>query len=241
MTAVQPATVEPPGEGGATVVARGIGVRSRDGWIFHGVDLTAQPDELVAVVGPSGSGRSTLLLALGARLAAEGELQVLGVDTARRAAPRRVLRRVRAARVADAIALDPDLTVARNARDAADWAARPATDGLDLLQEWRDRSGLPLAGDHLLEHLAPLERLAVDIAVALVGTPDVLVLDDLDAGLTVTERARAWDLVRQAAQTGPTVIVSALDPPPEADHLITLGGGSSPETRPVDIQQEQDA
>src|SRR5689334_23634817 len=49
------------------VTARGLGLRTRRGWIFRDVDLDVKQGELVALTGPSGSGRTSLLLALAGR------------------------------------------------------------------------------------------------------------------------------------------------------------------------------
>ena len=46
------------------LTARGLGLRTRRGWVFRDVDLDVEPGELVALTGPSGSGRTSLLLAL---------------------------------------------------------------------------------------------------------------------------------------------------------------------------------
>src|SRR5690349_4327357 len=51
------------------VSARGLGMRTRRGWIFRPVDLDANAGDLVALTGPSGSGRTSLLLALAGRFA----------------------------------------------------------------------------------------------------------------------------------------------------------------------------
>ncbi|CAM5381015.1 hypothetical protein SRIMM317S_02567 [Streptomyces rimosus subsp. rimosus] len=67
---------------GAAVNARGIGVKGPRGWAFRDVHITAGPGSLIAVEGPSGSGRTCLLLALTGRMTlAEGH------GHGRRAAP----------------------------------------------------------------------------------------------------------------------------------------------------------
>lgn len=238
-SAAQPESDDQAPEAVATLAAQGIGVRSQHGWIFRDIDLRARAGELVAIAGPAGSGRTTLLLALGGRLRVHGALQVLGEDTSRARASRSVLRRAVVARAADVISLDPQLSVARNARDAADWARRPVVAAWDLLDSWRDRTGLPLQADRPAEDLGPLERLVLELALAQVAAPEIVLVDDLDAGLTTKERCRAWELVQEVASSGPTVVATALDPPAAADHVIQLGDHVSQRLAAAEPSQPQ--
>lgn len=216
---------------GRTIVADGIGLRSRTGWVFRHVHVSASGAEVVAVVGPAGSGRSTLLLALAARLKVDiGSVRVLGVETGRRRAPRSVLRRVAMVQLAHIVELDEALTVMHNARDAADWAGARRTEAADLLEDWRQRTGLAFPPDRPVGELGAFEQLALVLCLAQVGDPEIVVVDDIEAALTATERDRAWELVRLLADRGPTVVVGALDPPQDADQIIVLGEDPSAES-----------
>ena len=64
---------------GPVLVAQGLGLLSKAGWVFQNVDLTLRPGSVAAIVGPAGTGRSCLLLALSGRMEANaGRLMVAG-------------------------------------------------------------------------------------------------------------------------------------------------------------------
>ncbi|NEC68423.1 ATP-binding cassette domain-containing protein, partial [Streptomyces sp. SID9727] len=72
---------------GAAVTAEGLGLEGPRGWAFRGVTLSADPGSLIAVEGPSGSGRTCLLLSLTGRMRpTEGEAATAGLALPRRAA-----------------------------------------------------------------------------------------------------------------------------------------------------------
>ena len=61
------------------LVAAGLGLLTKTGWVFQNIDLTLRPGSVAAIVGPAGTGRSCLLLALTGRMAANtGRLMVAG-------------------------------------------------------------------------------------------------------------------------------------------------------------------
>ena len=94
----------------AALAATGLGLQHGADWIFRDVDLTVAPGTLAAVVGPAGSGRSSLLLTLAGRMQpTAGTLSVLGHDRAADAAAVRELTSV--ARAAGVIGPEPALTV----------------------------------------------------------------------------------------------------------------------------------
>lgn len=206
---------------------RGLGLRGARGWAFRDVDLTAHPRDLVAVSGPAGSGRSSLLLALAGRLRpTTGSLEIAGTVLDEGRGTRRELRQIRdraaVARLGNHIGLDSNLSVEENARDAADWARRRPAETQDRLEQWRTRTGLSLPPRTPVAELSALEATALHLLLAAVVEPEVIVLDDADADLTAGERDRLWQLALDVAATGPAVIATATDPPRHADLHIEL-------------------
>ncbi|MFH9488747.1 ATP-binding cassette domain-containing protein [Streptomyces halstedii] len=208
---------------GAAVSAEGFGLKGPRGWVFRGVGLTAPPGSLVAVEGPSGSGRTCLLLALTGRMRpTEGHAEVGGARLPGRAAAVRAFSAL--GPVPGVSELDPAFTVAEHLRErallrrrfdgsprsllrpgAARAASRAAIDtaldtvGLDL-------AALPKAERTSVRDLERLEALRLSLALALMGRPRLLAVDDTDLKLSGPERAAAWRLLRGLADDGTTVL-----------------------------------
>ncbi|MFD0142295.1 MULTISPECIES: ATP-binding cassette domain-containing protein [unclassified Streptomyces] len=224
---------------GAAVVADGLGLKGPRGWVFREVGFRAGPGALVAIEGPSGSGRTCLLLALTGRMKPqEGHAEVAGHPLPRRmAAVRRVSSLGPVPGVSD---LDPSLTVAEHLRERAllqrryDGAVRALlrppgeraaatraridaaleTSGLDL-------EALPKGERTSVRDLERLEALRLSVALALIGRPRLLALDDTDLKLSPADRAEAWALLRSIADAGTTVLAVCSEAPEGALRVTT--------------------
>ena len=130
--------------------------------MFSDVSFTAPPESVVAVLGPAGSGKTSLLLAIAARMRlSAGEVHVVGRVIGAQAGPgaaRRAVRsRVAVSRIADLVGLDPQLTVHESVRDAADWIGVPHERAVAHVRAWADRLGLVLPDRTLVGKLPALE------------------------------------------------------------------------------------
>ncbi|MFI9252227.1 ATP-binding cassette domain-containing protein [Streptomyces sp. NPDC053069] len=207
------------------VRAEGLGLKGPRGWAFRGITLDAGPGSLIAIEGPSGSGRTCLLLALTGRMKpTEGVATVGGFKLPRHMAG---LRRVSAvANVAGVTDLEPALTVGEHLRERALLQSRFGDSLRDLLRprpqrthEARLRVDAALAAAGLdLETLPKGSRTAVrdlerpqelrlSLALALLGRPGLLGVDDIDMKLSDGERAELWDVLRSLTRAGTTVAV----------------------------------
>jgi ABC-2 type transport system ATP-binding protein len=204
------------------IVARGITARGPLGPAFQAVDLEAEPGSLVAVTGPGGSGRSSLLLALAGRLRlVAGQLTVGGYQLPIRSAA--VRRLVAVARVRPAIDLDQRLRVQELLTERRLLSGGEATDAsiadaLGLLRIDPPR-------DALLADLHPAEQALLACALSVASGPGAIVIDDLDQGLEPGDVPWVWRALRAVAGTGCTVVASASAPPPEpvpVDELVRL-------------------
>ncbi|MFI0236657.1 ATP-binding cassette domain-containing protein [Streptomyces sp. NPDC016845] len=230
-------------EGGAAVSAVGFGVRGPRGWVFRGVDIDAAPGSLVAVEGPSGSGRTCLLLALTGRMrSAEGTATVAGSRLPKQLS---AVRRVSAlAHVPGVTDLDPALTVAEHIRERAllqrrfDGSlrgllrgvlrprsarraeARHRTDAA-LAAAGLDLDALPKGPRTAVRDLERVEALRLSLALALAGEPLVIAVDDTDLKLADTERAEVWAQLRAVAAAGTTVVAVCSRAPDDADVVVS--------------------
>ncbi|OSY53643.1 ATP-binding cassette domain-containing protein [Streptomyces fradiae ATCC 10745 = DSM 40063] len=226
---------------GAAVRAEGFGVKGPRGWAFRGVDVAAGPGSLVALAGPSGSGRTCLLLALTGRMKVrEGHAEVGGVRLPRKmAAVRRFSALAHVPGVSD---LDPAFTVAEHLREAALLRRRFAGSPLALLRSRSTRTAenrrrvdaaleaagldpltLPKGERTAVRDLERLEALRLTVAMALLGEPRLLAVDDTDLKLGDAEAAAAWSMLRSVADGGVTVLAVCNEVPAEADVVVRTG------------------
>ncbi|MFD8846980.1 ATP-binding cassette domain-containing protein [Streptomyces pseudogriseolus] len=222
---------------GLAVVADGLGLKGPRGWAFRDVSADAAPGALIAVTGPSGTGRTCLLLALTGRMRpTEGRAVVGGLELPRRMAA--VRRRSTLAHVAGVTDLDPALTVAEHLREQELLSrrfggARGALPGPRRLirpraerrEERRRRvdealaaaglglGALPKGGRTAVRDLERVEALRLSLALALLGRPRLLGIDDADLKLSAAEREEVWTLLRSVAGTGVTVLAVCSEPP----------------------------
>ncbi|WP_149179416.1 ATP-binding cassette domain-containing protein [Streptomyces sp. TRM49041] len=208
------------------------------GWAFRGVSVDAAPGSLVAVAGASGSGRTCLLLALTGRMKpGEGHAEVGGARLPRRMA---AVRRISAlAHVPGVSELDPAFTVGEHLRERALLRRRFGGSPLALLRPRGERAAengrrirtaleaagldpdtLPKGERTSVRDLERLEALRLSVALALIGEPRLLAVDDTDLKLNDAEEAAAWSMLRSVADSGITVLAVCTEVPEQADAVI---------------------
>lgn len=204
------------------IVASRITARGPLGPAFQSVDLEASPGGLVAVTGPGGSGRSSLLLALAGRLRlVAGQLTVGGYPLPERSAA--VQRLVAVARVRPAVDLDQrlrvqELMLERRLVSGGQASDRSIAAAFALLSIDPPRQAL-------LADLHPAEQALLACALAAATEPGAIVIDDVDQGLEPGDVPWVWRALRAVAGSGCTVVAAAGAPPPEpvpADVIVRL-------------------
>ncbi|MFC8373846.1 ATP-binding cassette domain-containing protein [Streptomyces sp. NPDC057239] len=214
------------GPSGLAVTARGFGLKGPRGWAFRGVSADAGPGSLIALEGPSGSGRTCLLLALTGRMRpTEGLASVGGLELPRRMSA--VRRRSALAHVAGVTDLDPALTVGEHLREQVllqrrfgGPRPRPRVDDA-LTTAGLDLTSLPKAARTAVRDLERVEALRLSLALALLGRPRLLGVDDTDLKLSSAERDAVWALLRSIAGAGTTVLAVCSEAPPGATPVRT--------------------
>jgi ABC-2 type transport system ATP-binding protein len=184
------------------LTATGAGVRHRRRWLFRDLDVSVEPGELVAVVGPPGSGRTTVLLALARRFRlTTGKIHIAGPAAL--------------GQVPDVSQPEPVFSVAEHVRERLALLGRPAGD-VSLLGLDPDAKGW---------QLSPFERQVLGLILARLEDPGVIALDGLDDGLDAAEQAELWRLLRVIAESGVAVLVTAREVGEESGvTVIRLGG-----------------
>ncbi|MFD9870495.1 ATP-binding cassette domain-containing protein [Streptomyces niveus] len=245
---------------GAAVVAEGFGLKGPRGWVFRDVGVDLPPGGILAIEGPSGSGRTCLLLALTGRMRpTAGFAEIGGLRVPRAMA---AVRRISALGPVTGVSeLDPALTVGEHlgervllrrhhtslggalrdlVRPRAERAAekRRRTDDA-LTAAGLDLAVLPKGGRTSVRDLERLEALRLSVALALVGRPRLLAVDDLDLGLSDAERAVAWDLLRSVAADGTTVVAVCGRAPAGTDTVRPAGAPRR--TEPTEATPENTA
>ncbi|MFC9242400.1 ATP-binding cassette domain-containing protein [Streptomyces decoyicus] len=249
---------------GAAVTAAGFGVKGPRGWAFRNIDLDAAPGSLIAVQGPSGSGRTCLLLALTGRMkSAEGTAEVGGLPLPKKKAAVRSVTAL--AHVPGVAELDPALTVGEHLRERAllqgrfggslrallrprherRAAARALVDAA-LTAAGLDLESLPKGIRTSVRDLERLEALRLSVALALIGGPRLLAVDDIDLKLSDDERAGAWAMLRGLAAAGTTVLAVCSEPPRDGESVVLVRTGGrreadAPEDAPGDSPATTDA
>ncbi|MGW4721279.1 ATP-binding cassette domain-containing protein [Streptomyces sp. NPDC004291] len=236
---------------GAAVVADGFGLKGPRGWAFRKVSFRAEPGTLVAIEGPSGSGRTCLLLALTGRMKAkEGRAEVGGLPLPRKMA---AVRRISAlGQVPGVNELDPAFTVAEHLHERAllqhrfDGSVRallrrPGTRAAEarariaeaVAAAGLDLDALPKGGRTSVRDLERLEALRLSIALALIGRPRLLAVDDTDLKLSDAARTEVWTLLRSLTASGTTVLAVCSEAPEGALRITTLAPEEPRETPEV--------
>jgi ABC-type lipoprotein export system ATPase subunit len=193
------------------ITARDV-TKSYDGGrltVLHGVCLTVQPGELVALWGASGSGKSTLLHLLGGLDTPDrGTMSVAGLDPAREA-DRLELRRRHVGFVFQLHNLIPDLTVAENLSVPALAVGRSAAATTARCRELAEQLGIADRLTHRVQDISGGERQRTAIGRALMNSPRLILADEPTGSLDERTGETVFSLLRDLAhRTGITVVLA---------------------------------
>ncbi len=166
----------------------------------NGVSLEVHPGEIFGIIGPNGAGKTTFMECLeGLRRPTSGTIDVLGEDPSRPS----TRWRERIGVQLQTAALPPKITVNEAMALFASMYSNPA-DPAQLLNEL----GIAAKGRSYVDKLSGGQRQRVFIALALLGKPEVVFLDELTTALDPQARLAMWDVVRSIRQGGATVVMT---------------------------------
>ncbi|MDP4510044.1 ABC transporter ATP-binding protein [Nonomuraea turcica] len=203
---------------GAAIAVRDLRVYRGRQVVLPGLTFEVPRGQVTGLLGPSGCGKTTLMRALvGVQVVAGGEVIVLGE---RAGSPG--LRRTVGYSTQDP-AIYRDLSVVENLRYFAAVLGAPRSDVDRVL----GHVGLADAGRQLVGTLSGGQLSRASLAVALLGAPQVLVLDEPTVGLDPVLRRDLWTLFRRLAATGVTLLVSShvMDEAARCDRLMLMREG----------------
>ena len=184
----------------AAVDVRGL-VKSYQGTqAVRGIDLTIRQGEVFALLGPNGAGKTTTVEILeGYRTRDRGEVTVLGVDPGRQ----RARLKSRTGIVLQSTGVDRYLTVRDTIAMYATFYPRPRTvDEVISLVGLQDKRGARVG------KLSGGQQRRLDVGIALVGNPELLFLDEPTTGFDPSARRDAWDVIKNLATLGMTVLLT---------------------------------
>jgi ABC-2 type transport system ATP-binding protein len=207
---MMPSAVQPDGQypgpaeagpaGTLAVEVRGLEKSYSGAQAVRGIDLGIRVGEVFALLGPNGAGKTTTVEILeGYRARDRGEVSVLGVDPGRH----RARLKSRIGIVLQSAGVDRYLTVRETIAMYATFypCPRPVDEviGLVGLEDKRKARVLKLSGG---------QQRRLDVAIALVGNPELLFLDEPTTGFDPSARREAWGVIKNLATLGMTVLLT---------------------------------
>ncbi len=169
----------------------------------QGVDLSIAQGEIFALLGPNGAGKTTIVEILaGFRTRDSGDVSVLGFDPSRQGAPAREWRN-RIGIVLQSTADAGDLTVAEAISHFSGYYSNPRNP-----DEVIAAVGLTQKAGALIRNLSGGQRRRVDVALGIVGNPELLFLDEPTTGFDPAARRAFWALIENLRGDGTTILLT---------------------------------
>ncbi|NYF09227.1 ABC-2 type transport system ATP-binding protein [Leifsonia sp. AK011] len=196
----------------------GLTVKRGSTTVFDDFSIAISSGRITGLLGPSGCGKSTLMRSIvGVQKITSGTVTVLGEPAGSPVLRRRVAYATQAASVYD------DLTVRQNLAYFARVLRAPRAD----VERVIDQVELSRQAGQRVSSLSGGQRSRVSLAVAMLGAPEVLVLDEPTVGLDPVLRESLWSIFRELADGGATLLVSShvMDEALRCDDLVLLRDG----------------
>ena len=202
----------------SAIVVEGLKVRRGGRDVLRSVSFAVPQGQVTGLLGPSGCGKTTLMRAIvGVQIVEGGTVTVLGEPAGSPSLRRRI------GYATQSPSIYADLTVTENLRYFASILKAPATDVLRVIGE----VDLVKDADKLVSQLSGGQRSRANLAVALLGSPELLVLDEPTVGLDPVLRDDLWALFHRLAKRGVTLLVSShvMDEAARCQRLLLMREG----------------
>ena len=199
--------------------------------VIHDLSCAVAAGTLTGLLGPSGSGKTTLLRAIvGVQRSVSGQVSVLGLPAGS------VALRSKVGYVTQGKSVYDDLTVRENLTYFAALVGASAAKATEVL----GTVSLVDRAEALVGRLSGGERARVSLAAALLGSPNLLLLDEPTVGLDPLLREELWSVFRRLAENGVTLLVSGhvMDEADRCQRLLLLRDGALlADATPAELRQ----
>lgn len=202
----------------AAIAIDDLRVRRGKTQVLSGLSLTVPRGQVVGLLGPSGCGKTTLMRSIiGVQRIDSGTVTVLGEAGGSPSLRHKVGYVTQSASIYD------DLTVRQNLSYFRAVLGAPASD----VQRVLDETDLAKQAGDMVGDLSGGERSRVSLAAALLGSPELLVLDEPTVGLDPVLRVELWGLFQRLAASGVSLLVSShvMDEATRCDRLLLMRAG----------------
>jgi ABC-2 type transport system ATP-binding protein len=180
--------------------------------VLRGINFSIEKGETVGVVGPNGAGKSTLLKIIATIMrGTNGSVQIAGMDT------KKEIKKIREkiGYVPQEIAVYHELTARENLRFFAKLARNSSEESwMRRCEEWKLAEHL----DKKVKHLSGGNQRKLNILIAILNNPDILILDEPTVGIDISAKQEIVNDLRQLGREGKTILYSSHD----AQELETL-------------------
>jgi ABC-2 type transport system ATP-binding protein len=184
------------------VAVRNLAKSYGDKRAVQDVSFEVERGEVFALLGPNGAGKTTTIEILeGFRQRTSGQVETLGVDPADRATQRWLRSRIGV--VLQELAVEPYFSVRQVLSRNAGFYPSPRS-----IDEVIELIGLKEKADDRVKTLSGGQQRRLDVGLGIIGNPELLFLDEPTTGLDPSGRRDTWDLIRELASGGTTVMLT---------------------------------
>lgn len=190
-------------DSGNVISVRGLKKSYGSTQAVAGIDLSIAHGEIFALLGPNGAGKTTTVEILeGFRTRDSGEVSVLKTDPAIKGAAGRIWRN-RIGIVLQSTSDAGDLSVQETVAHFAKYYANPRS-----VDEVIQSVGLIYKSAELIRTLSGVQRRRLDVALGIIGSPELLFLDEPTTGFDPEARRAFWALIKSLRDSGTTIVLT---------------------------------
>jgi ABC-2 type transport system ATP-binding protein len=186
------------------------------------INLELPVSKTIGFIGPSGAGKTTLIRGIvGSLRITSGEISVFGEPVGS------VALRKQVSYMTQELSIYPDLTVKENLKYFITMAGQSRKASGNILKEVLDLVDMTNKSNSLVSALSSGQKQRVSLAVALIGSPKLIVLDEPTVGLDPVLREKLWKLFSKLTSQGTSLIISShsMDEAARCDDLVLIRDG----------------